>query len=257
MAASPEGVAAPTRKLSCFSLGDYVGLVEALQARGYADVGLDGLVPERRVMFLRHDVDLSLARAVRVAEAERSLGVRATYYLLISTELYSIASADGRRLTRRLVELGHALGLHFDATRYEGGRDALEAAAREECDMLERLAGAPVRTISFHRPAPELIGLAGTFAGRRHTYEPCFFHDLAYVSDSSGGFFRGHPLDHPAVAAGQAVQLLTHPIWWASDKPLSAAEAVAELRREKRLHLDEALANATAKAPVGARRDED
>lgn len=91
--------------------------------------------------------------------------------------------------------------------------------------------------------------MASRFAGRRHSYEPRFFHDVAYISDSGGAFFRGHPLDHPAVLDGPPIQLLTHPIWWSFDRPTTAAEVLAALREEKLARIDAALAAATAKAP--------
>lgn len=237
------------RKLSGFCLQDYADLLNELVALGYRDVGLEGLVDGGRVMFLRHDVDLCLPRAIAMGETEAAAGVRSTYYVLVSTDMYSIAAASSRAALRRLIDLGHQVSLHFDATRYEGGRAALEQAAEAESAILEQLTGEAVESISFHRPAPELIGLAGRFAGRRHTYEPSFFHDIAYISDSSGGFFRGHPLDHPAVRNGLPIQFLTHPIWWSAATPVTATEALEVLRTEKLAVIDAALAAATAKAP--------
>lgn len=244
----------PCRQTSIFCGADYEALLGAFLALGYRDVPLDGLVPDEKVMFVRHDVDLCIDRAVTVAEAENRLGVGATFYFLISTEMYNLASAGNRAQLRRLRALGHRIGLHFDATRYATGREGLEAAAQEECAILEQLSDGPVETISFHRPAPELIGLEGAFADRRHTYEPCFFRDVAYVSDSSGGFYRGHPLDHPAVAAGRAIQLLTHPIWWAPVERETPLEALEQLREARLSALDQVLEAATAKAPHGASR---
>lgn len=244
----------PARATSTFCLADYRQLLGAFQALGYRDVPLEGLVPDARVMFVRHDVDLCVDDALIVAAAEQELGVGATYYFLVSTEMYNLASAGNRARLRDLRALGHRVGLHFDATRHDGGRAGLEAAAQEECAILEQLSGGPVETISFHRPAPELIGLEGAFAGRRHTYEPCFFRDVAYVSDSSGGFYRGHPLDHPAVAAGRAIQLLTHPIWWAPAARTTPLAALGALRTARLAALDIVLAAATEKAPEGASR---
>lgn len=240
------------RKLASFCLDDYIALLRALINLGYRDVGLDRLGEGGRAMFLRHDVDLCLRRAVSVGEAEALEGASATYYVLVSTDIYNIASAANRNALRRLIECGHRVGLHFDATRYDGGREALEQAAEAECAILQQLTGEPVESISFHRPAPELIGMSGRFSGRHHPYEPCFFHDTAYISDSSGGFFRGHPLDHPAVIEGKAIQLLTHPIWWASEEPTPAASALAALRAEKLEQIDRAITLATAKAPKGS-----
>jgi hypothetical protein len=238
-----------SRKLAGFCLDDYVALLRNLLELGYRDVAFAALVADERTMFVRHDVDLCLDRAVAVSQAEASVGISATYYLLVSTQMYNIASVSSRRQAHAIARGGHRIGLHFDATQYCGSRDELEGHARFECETLERLVGVPVSSISFHRPTRDLVGMTGQFAGRRHTYEPCFFHQVGYISDSSGAFFRGHPLDHPSVKNGRAIQLLTHPIWWHSNKATSANTALEQLRRERVEALEFTLAAATAKAP--------
>ncbi|MBT3172708.1 MAG: hypothetical protein HN333_14900, partial [Rhodospirillaceae bacterium] len=74
--------------------------------------------------------------------------------------------------------------------------------------------GRSVPMISFHRPAPALQGREGRIAGRMHAYEPRFFREIGYCSDSRGAWRHGHPLDHAAVVKGKALQLLIHPLWW-------------------------------------------
>jgi hypothetical protein len=239
---------APPRRLRDFSIDEYKSVLCELVALGYTTVDLEALSPERALLFLRHDVDLCLERASVVAEAEHALGLKATYYVLVSTHMYNPASAQSRRLMARILSLGHEIGLHFDATQYSGGRDALEEAAEGECAILSTLTGKPVRSLSFHRPVPELMGLAEPFAGRAHTYEPRFFNEVGYISDSSGAWFRGHPLDHPAVKARSAIQLLTHPIWWHAPCPTSAEVALESLRGERERVIGKGLADATAKA---------
>lgn len=244
----PGDAALPgNRVISGFCASDYRVLLENLVAAGYAAVPLHGLVPDRRVMFLRHDVDLCLSYAVRVAQVEAALGLKSTFYILVSSDIYNPMVPTARRGLRALVEMGHSIGLHFDPLKYQDGGE-LEGHARAECDLLERIANAPVESISFHRPSPDLLGLEGTFAGRRHTYEPCFFRDVAYVSDSSGGWYRGHPLDHAAVKRGHAIQLLTHPIWWHADSSISSEAAIEVLRGQRHAAVETVLALATAKA---------
>ncbi|WP_298125398.1 hypothetical protein [Brevundimonas sp.] len=215
-----------------FRQDDYRRLLERFIALGYDFCDLEGLALGGRRVFCRHDVDLSLAHAMAMAELERRLGVSATYYVLISTEIYNLASAEGREWLKQICSLGHKVGLHFDATKYAPEQAALETAAQHECHILETLSGEPVRTLSFHRPAKALLGLEGTFAGRAHTYEPRFFRDTAYVSDSNGGWHYGHPLEHEAVTQGRPLQLLTHPIWWMHDEPASVVVAMERLRRQ-------------------------
>jgi hypothetical protein len=38
--------------------------------------------------------------------------------------------------------------------------------------------------------------------------------NMAYISDSTGIWRYGHPLESEAYKARKPIQLLTHPIWW-------------------------------------------
>ncbi|MDP2024905.1 hypothetical protein [Sulfuriferula sp.] len=222
-----------TRPLSAFCRADYRALLEDLANRGYRCVDLEGLASGGRVVFCRHDVDLSLNHAAEMAELEHAMGVQATYYVLLSTDMYNLAQVENRNALRRMASLGHTVALHFDATKYAEDRGSLEQAAADECALLETISGSPVTSLSFHRPAAALLGLVGSFAGRAHTYEPRFFSRVAYVSDSNGGWHHGHPLDHVAVRAGEPIQLLTHPIWWMQDEATSAIAAIERFRHNR------------------------
>ena len=226
---------------AAFTPERYAEMVRALLARGYSAVGYESVEPASRHLVLRHDLDMSLQAAEPIAEAEAVLGVAAHYFVLLRTEMYNPFSAAARATLNRIRGLGHEIGLHLDASLYGNDPAALEQAAARECSALEDAAGAPVRVVSFHRPAEALLGYGKTLAGRRHTYEPRFFKDMGYCSDSRGGWHYGAPLDHPAVGAGHALQLLTHPIWWTG----APAEPVARLGRfleTRRALLDSELA---------------
>lgn len=197
-----------------FTAAGYAALLAAFRARGYEVRGYGDADPTRRHLLLRHDLDMSIDAALPIAALEAEAGVKATYFVLLRTEMYNAQSAASARALSTIARHGHAIGLHLDASLYADEDAALEAAAAAECAMLERIVGRPVATISFHRPAPRLRGRPGGLAGRRHAYEPRFFAEMGYCSDSRGAWHHGHPLDHPAVAAGRALQLLTHPIWW-------------------------------------------
>lgn len=220
----------------------------AFRELDYLPVLLSNLAPEGRLVFWRHDVDLCLSRAARLAEVEQEHGVFATYYVLVSTDMYSVAAAESVRMLRGMIAAGHEIGLHFDAKRHAGNLDALQTAAAWECDRLADITGSAVKSMSFHRPVAELLGFEGDFAERCHTYQPRYFSDVAYVSDSSGGWFRGHPLDHDAICNGQPLQLLTHPEWWVTDDPRSPTDILNTIGEERRTLLSMALDAATANA---------
>ncbi len=198
-----------------FTLDAYRRLLEAMRGRGYAARGFADAEPGKRHMILRHDLDMSIEAAVPIAETEQELGVGATYFVLVRAEMYNPFSRRAQALLDEIAGLGHEIGLHLDASLYADDLAALDEAAAVECRVLEAITGKPVAVISFHCPAEALLGLESDLAGRMHAYQPRFFHEMGYCTDSRGAWHRGHPLDHPAVAEGRAIQLLTHPIWWA------------------------------------------
>lgn len=197
-----------------FSWIGYKSLVQSFLNAGYEPCHFDDVDPAKLQVILRHDVDFSLKAAVDIARIEADLGLSAHYYVLLRTEFYNLFSPLDWDHVHTLIELGHNVGLHFDASQYGQDLGSLEAAAARECHLLEMLLGRDVTSISFHRPAPALLGLARKLAGRRHAYEPAFFSNMAYVTDSRGEFRYGHPLDHAAFLECKSMQLVTHPIWW-------------------------------------------
>lgn len=200
-----------------FTLDGYDRLLHELLARDYLVRDFHDADPAARHLILRHDIDMSVDAARIMAEREAELGVRAVYFVLLRSELYNAWSEAAAAGLDAIAAAGHEIGLHFDASLYGEEADALDQAAAAECAVLETINGEPVRTISFHRPAPALQARAGAIAGRRHAYEPRFFTEMGYCSDSRGGWHHGAPLDNPAVANGTALQLLTHPVWWVGD----------------------------------------
>lgn len=213
---------------SDFTLTTYAQLVEGFRGKGYRVTTYSEVVSDRADLILRHDVDMDLDRAVKLADVENRMGIQAHYFVLLRTEMYNVFSGGAHAAVRRLDALGHRVGLHFDASLYPTEVTVLEQAADRECRILDDVLGRRVETITFHRPAPALQGLPGPFAGRLHGYDRRFFSDIGYCSDSEGRWRFGHPLEHEAVRARRAIQLVTHPIWWCA---LPGEEVVEKLRR--------------------------
>jgi len=225
-----------------FSPEGYAALLAALRARGYTAQSYHDARPEARHFILRHDLDMSIAAALPIAAAESVAGLRATYFVLLRTEMYNPFSAEARRMLDDIRGLGHEIGLHLDAALYADDAAALDRAAAAECDVLERILDAPVRVISFHRPARALLGLPQTLAGRTHAYQPRFFSEMGYCSDSRGAWHHGHPLDHEAVATGRALQMLTHPLWWTAPADRTPEARLRDFLNARTDHLDHELA---------------
>ena len=234
-----------------FCLGSYSDLLRALVTAGYAFRRFDDIAPGERHLVLRHDVDQSLQAAVRIAEAEAALGITSTFFILLRTEMYNPFSRDGSRAISRIRECGHEIGLHFDPALYGPDPTAQETAIATECSILEQAHGGTVSVFSLHRPPKSQIGSADRVAGRLNAYGARFTKDIGYCSDSTGRWRYGHPLDHPSVRNGTALQLLTHPIWWYRDEPAEPQTRLESLLAERRARLDEELGeNCSAYARV-------
>ena len=213
-----------------FSLDVYAQLVQDFLSRGYSVVDYARAQSGHPNLILRHDVDVCLERAVAMAEKEQELGVSAIYYVLIRSGLYNALSEENVARMRAIAACGHAIGLHFDATIYDGlSEDELQTAIARECYLLEQMSGLNVATVSFHRPAKQFLGYPDHLAGRLHAYMPRFFSEMGYCSDSRGGWYHGHPLEHAAVAEKKALQLVTHPIWWVASEQESAMDKLNRL----------------------------
>ncbi|MBN1555052.1 MAG: hypothetical protein JXA11_09915 [Phycisphaerae bacterium] len=184
-----------------------------------------GAAPERFVI-LRHDVDFSPQCALRLAKVEAELGLRATYFFLLTSDLYNLLSPPMREIPRRIVELGHEVGLHYDVPVLTDAPDPREALGKQ-CTLLAELTGRPIRSMSMHNP-----GWNGADPFRDDTeminaYDPAFTRDIAYYSDSCGAW---RDETHAVLTAGEIpprLQLLIHPIYWgdgAGDRRTRLAE---------------------------------
>ena len=174
-----------------WDLDAYGGLLDA--ARGYRFVHFDH-EPREDEIFLRHDVDLSLAAAVQMAELEAARDVSATYFLMTRSVFYNLASVEGERAIERLRELGHRIGLH---------------AVHPHVDFDERFD--PV--LAWHNPDPEFMN--APVEGLVNVMSSPWFDRERYRSDSNQHWRSGNPT--PALAAREFdwLQLLTHPEIWA------------------------------------------
>ena len=202
-------------RLPDFGLDAYRALLDRLRGAGYAFRPVSEM-PEpvrERTCYLRHDIDLHLARVDEVAQAEAEAGARATYYVLL-TGPYNPASPPNQAVLRRLVELGHEVGVHYDLSVYP--TDPRQAAERMEWEArsLERLTGAPVRTVATHLPH---VGHPDPFregGARVHPHDPRWQAELTYVSDSCRAWRDENLLSCLGPDAPRRLLLLTHPELW-------------------------------------------
>ena len=168
-------------------LPEYRQLLKDILERGYRFVPMadfaaalrKGTRPAGHVALLRVDVDSDPWGARRMFEAERALGIRATYYFRLST--------IDRALIAEMVGHGTEVGYHFEEAstlaRRRGLRSAAEveryrSALREEFKanllLFRKRAGVSPRTAAGH----------GDFLNRKLGLSNTFFVDRALLDQS-------------------------------------------------------------------------
>ncbi|MBN1942441.1 MAG: hypothetical protein JW849_04015 [Phycisphaerae bacterium] len=213
-------------KLQDFSLDEYRALLgrvrdgrACLRFGDFAPPGggplrlRDGKAPPERFVILRHDVDFSPACALRLAQQEAELGFPATYFFLLTSDLYNLLGRPHRDVPRQIVELGHEVGLHYDVPVLAEDPSPREALVRQTA-LLAELSGQPVRSMAMHNPAwngADPFRDDGEFI---NAYDPAFTKDIAYYSDSCGAWLDA---THATLTSGEIpprLQLLIHPVYW-------------------------------------------
>lgn len=136
---------------------DYRDLLRAALDSGYRGIGLDDWVhtppaADAPCLVLRHDVDQQPAAALRMAEIERDLGLRGTWYFRWRTAHPLVVA--------QIADWGGAIGLHYETLSRlalsQGRREADESLiAQSRLTLRDEIAAfrarfGPIRSICPH-----------------------------------------------------------------------------------------------------------
>jgi hypothetical protein len=176
------------------------------------DTGVD-------IVLWRHDVDCSPQRALVLAGIEAEMGLQATYFFMLNSEFYNILEHSNSAIIRKIAEMGHWLGVHFDPSWHVAPHSVqreLPQQLEADLDVFRGLLGVEPVAFSFHNPdtGPWLSYDQDTVCGLVNAYGRTLREKFEYCSDSNGYWlFKrlndvvGEPVDKP-------LHILTHPEWW-------------------------------------------
>ncbi len=170
-----------------------------------------------RNIILRHDIDFCPEKALEIAKIEYGIGVKSTYFVLLSTEFYNVFSKESSRMFSEILDMGHHLGLHFDEQRYQ--RSSIEQIKEHiynEKEILERALRTQIRVVSMHRPSQFTLDSSIQLDGLINSYSSKYFKEMKYISDS-----RMNWREDPKVVVSNnqynKIHILTHPFWYGSE----------------------------------------
>lgn len=202
-----------------FDIGMYARVLRAGLDSGYAftsfgDIGREG---GPRSCILRHDVDSELLGCGALLDVEKSLGVKATYFVMLRSTAYNLFCVEAVAMVRRILADGHWLGLHFMGERFEGAASSvIHDEVRREARWLEEEFGVPVKAVSFHQPTQQILDGQLDIPGLVNTYNRAQLGDYFYVSDTNMTWRHAHPVEIFSRGLHPRLQLLIHPMWWTS-----------------------------------------
>lgn len=175
-----------------------------------------------KTIILRHDIDYTLDGLLEFAKIENELSCSSTYLFRVHADEYNLFSCISWDIIRRLRDLGHEIGLHFEAMNV--GR-ALKIdppkLLKMEKETIESILGYKVKTASEHREISGTVHATPVYRELYNPYEAGFDYyamdekyckQMKYLSDSNANWREGDLLKH--LGKHDRFQILVHPDWW-------------------------------------------
>lgn len=210
-------------KFEDFTIDNYRRLVDLSKKNGFEFISFtDEYIEGRKEVLWRHDVEFEPDIALKMAEIENDLGVKATYFFQLHSPYYNLFDEYYSKVFHKIKDLGHYCGLHFDC-RYWGVSDEkqLDRFIALDCQYLESNLNININTFSFHNTTPFTQRcLEYKYGGLINVYSSYFKEKYNYCGDSLG-YWRFDRLEDVLNDKNiKHLQVLTHDANW-SDEVLS------------------------------------
>ncbi len=199
-----------------FTYQAYADMINTLRDCGYNICNYHNYAEKKKCVILRHDIDSSIEAALRLGEVEETLHVSSTYFLLLTSNFYNPASKSSRDQLKKLQNMGHEIGLHFDEVAYDNTEDLIEKVQKEAA-LLSNILETPVTAVSMHRPSKTTLEANYEIPGMVNSYGQTFFHDFKYLSDSRRRW-REPVMDIIRSGEYDRLHILTHAFWYHEDE---------------------------------------
>jgi len=218
-----------------FSLEHYKEILDLAKSQGYAfsdffDKGKEGII------YLRHDIDIALDKAVLLARIEKEKGARATYFVQLDSAFYNPFEKESLSIIKEISCLGHDIGLHFNPLHFNLKKSQ---KIEEQISLCSKFF--PIKkVVSFHKAGSVGNILCKETKDFVSTYSPYFFNQVKYISDSKGNWKQGCVCNFLKPESFSKIQLLTHPIWWGSGFN-APTDILNDYLKDRQKHLKEYL----------------
>jgi len=203
---------------SDFTLDNYLRLLKLLKERfifiKFND--LNKIDNENNYVILRHDLEFSIPIALRMAKIEKELGITSTYFIQLHSEFYNPLDKESYQKINLIKELGHEIGLHFDAHFWDIKNEAdLEKYIEIDKNTLEKYFNINIEAFSFHNTNEFILSLKKErYAGLINVYSTKIMNEFGYCTDSTG-YWRYERLEDRILRGNdKRLHILIHDGMW-------------------------------------------
>lgn len=204
----------PDVKSDSFNLDKYARCLMKAKDLNYAVVQVRETTEPlpKRCLILRHDIEYRIDCALEMAEVEHEHGIRSSYFVLAHSILYNPFTPPNTSKIRRISELGHEIGLHYETYYFEDNGGSPTEGIQSDATYMEKMFGIRIQSISQHRPARSSFveELGKHFID---AYRPDLIYGMHYISDS-GCKWRHLDL-YDSLGREEQIHALIHPDYWA------------------------------------------
>ena len=207
-------------------------LINILNVNNYSfEKSISKMLEGKNKIFLRHDVDLSLEIANKMANIQLEAGIKGIFFIMINSPFYNIFEANKKNILREISGKGFEIGLHANIEK-TGNRDFIEREVQLQKKILEWTVEKPISLVSFHQPT----SIEKHYQLRDQTLFNTYKLKqlgIEYFSDSNRTLDLPGLLD--AINLRKSIQLLLHPAWWLCDleKPSDIWEKLIKCKMEE------------------------
>ena len=184
---------------------------------------------KERLIYLRHDIDISPYSANQLGKIEHSINIKANYFFQIGAETYNIFNKSVIDIMKELYSIGHCVGLHVDESILGDSENKLLSTLKwfKECITDVNF------VVSFHRPTNTINKKFKSFI---NVYQDDFFSPDLFLSDSRKNEDFYPKLLNLLKEGKSPIQLLLHPAWWYPEEDLAQFKELVVKRRVAELN---------------------
>ena len=154
-----------------------------------------------------------------MAEMEKEQGLLSTYFIQLHSEFYNPLDKDSFEAINRIKELGHKLGLHFDA-HFWNVRNEYELEKYLEIDKstLETYFRVTIDAFSFHNTNNFILSFnKEKYANLVNVYSKKIMSEFGYCTDSTGYWRYERLEDRIKSGNDDKLHILIHDGMWQNE----------------------------------------